>query len=314
MALFLFIIGCQQKPAYTTEKNEGFTIIDYLDKQPKHTKPQIFLPQQVSTSLHEHAGVIAPDLQHFYFTVSNKDYSNFEIKSMKVEDSIWSKPETTSFSGEFTDHAVAFSNHGDTMYFSSTRPKVNLIDWDIWFLTKSSEGWSSPQKLDSTINSSYLESHVSVTKNGKIFFHANYEKGEYWSDIYFAEIENGRYLTPVKLDQSINTDKIEVTPFVSPDEQYLIFAGYDYEQGYGSGDLYISFKNPDGKWDKAINMGDRINTADEESNPHVSPDGRYLFFSSTRPPRLSQGETAGGGGMDIYWISTQIIEDLRSKR
>jgi hypothetical protein len=50
-----------------------------------------------------------------------------------------------------------------------------------------------------------------------------------------------------------------------------------------------------------MNMGPRINTASAERFARVSPDGKYLFFGRNI-----------GQGFDIYWISANIIADLKS--
>lgn len=62
--------------------------------------------------------------------------------------------------------------------------------------------------------------------------------------------------------------------YISPEEGYLIFAG-----GSDNADLFICFKNIDGKWGSPVNMGDKINTNEWERFPVVSPDGKYLFFT-----------------------------------
>ena len=48
-------------------------------------------------------------------------------------------------------------------------------------------------------------------------------------------------------------------PFIAPDESYLIWDD-EREGGYGDNDLYISFRQQDGSWGAAINLGDKINT------------------------------------------------------
>ena len=50
---------------------------------------------------------------------------------------------------------------------------------------------------------------------------------------------------------------------------------------YPGGDLYVSFKQ-NGKWTPARHLEHHINTEAEEEYPFLTPDGRYLFFSSER--------------------------------
>jgi Tol biopolymer transport system component len=70
----------------------------------------------------------------------------------------------------------------------------------------------------------------------------------------------------------------------------------------GRGDLYISFKKKDSSWTPLKNMGKEINSEYTDYCPMLSPDGKYLFFTSTRT-----------GNGDIYWVDAKIIEDLKPK-
>ena len=71
---------------------------------------------------------------------------------------------------------------------------------------------------------------------------------------------------------------------------------------HGTQDLYLSFKNQDGSWTKAKNMGTAVNSTDDEICPSVTLDGEYLFFTSRRR-----------GNADIYWVDAKIIEDLKAE-
>ena len=84
---------------------------------------------------------------------------------------------------------------------------------------------------------------------------------------------------------------------MAPDESYLIYCS-TRDGGYGRGDLYISFKNAQGEWTDAVNMGAAINTKHYEYCPFVTKDGKYLFYTSNQ---------------DIYWISTAVIEVLMNE-
>ena len=84
-------------------------------------------------------------------------------------------------------------------------------------------------------------------------------------------------------------------PCIAPDETYIIFDS-EREGGVGRADLWISFRNPDATWGRAINLGDKINKPGNESIPHLTADGKYLFYTSNR---------------DIYWVSTEFIDALK---
>ena len=88
--------------------------------------------------------------------------------------------------------------------------------------------------------------------------------------------------------------------YMSPKEEYLIFAA-KHDGGYGDVDLYISFKTKDENWGYPINMGAEINTELRERFPTVSPDGKYMFFMRHTP------------GQDFFWVSTEIIKNLKAQ-
>ena len=114
-------------------------------------------------------------------------------------------------------------------------------------------------------------------------------------DIYYSKFVNGEFQEAVNAGEAINTKAYEADVFIDPNEQYIIFCG-TREDGFGRGDLYISFKNEDGSWTKSVNMGEPINTPGHELCPFVTMDGKYLLYTS---------------GGDIYWVNTEIFDDLR---
>jgi Tol biopolymer transport system component len=98
----------------------------------------------------------------------------------------------------------------------------------------------------------------------------------------------------VPLDDTINVAQaIDYTPYVSPDESFLLFASYRPHLG-DKEDLYIhvSFRNSDGIWSAPQRICDI-----QARFPSLSPDGRYLFFC--------------GDDGNIYWVDRKIIDALK---
>lgn len=125
------------------------------------------------------------------------------------------------------------------------------------------------------------------------------EKG---NDLYLANLINGKIEDSKKSGTEINTEGGKYNALISPDGDYIIFTSYGYEDHYGGGDLYISFRNENKSWAQSINMDPEINSDATEYCPNVSPDGKYFFFTSNKK-----------GTEDIYWIDAQIINDLKEK-
>ncbi|HAA20541.1 MAG TPA: hypothetical protein DCP28_17915, partial [Cytophagales bacterium] len=73
----------------------------------------------------------------------------------------------------------------------------------------------------------------------------------------------------------------------------------------GESDLDISFRQADGTWGPAINMGPNVNSQHWDAVASVTPDGKFLLFN--------RGMDEDNDNTDLYWVDARIIEELRSK-
>lgn len=169
---------------------------------------------------------------------------------------------------------------------------------DIWYCKRTSDGWSAPQNIGKPVNSAQDETYPWITENGTMYFASSREGGMGDKDLYFSRLKKGQYSKPVHLGDAINSQFGEGDAYIAPDESYLIVCSWGRLDSHGRGDLYISFKKRDGTWSKVANMGDTINTAATEYCPVVSPDGKYLFYTS---------------GGDIKWVDAKIINSHKPK-
>lgn len=96
----------------------------------------------------------------------------------------------------------------------------------------------------------------------------------------------------------INTPYNEGAASLSADGKTLVFTACENFGDYGKGrsgkgscDLFFA-KKRGAKWSNPVNMGPPINTANWESQPSLSSDGKTIYF--IRAPKRSQGDS------DIY--------------
>lgn len=121
----------------------------------------------------------------------------------------------------------------------------------------------------------------------------NSNPGRTDEDFYVSYKNDGHWGKIRNVGNAINTDGNEGALSLSPDGMYLLFAACHREDSYGSCDIYLSRKRG-GKWGRAVNLGPVINTVHWESHPCLAPDGKTLYFVSTRP---------GGSGKADIWKS-----------
>jgi outer membrane protein OmpA-like peptidoglycan-associated protein/tetratricopeptide (TPR) repeat protein len=109
-----------------------------------------------------------------------------------------------------------------------------------------------------------------------------------------AKNKRGRWEEPKSLSKNINSELNEGTCTISADGRKLIFTSCVGRQGYGSCDLFQSVRIGD-EWTQPKNLGPMVNSAEWESQPSLSADGRTLYFVSDR---------RGGEGRRDIWVST----------
>ena len=149
--------------------------------------------------------------------------------------------------------------------------------------------------LGDSINSNALEYYPSLTIDGKKMIFTRRVKDD--EDFYESEWNNNKWSKAISAPGKINTNLNEGAQNISQDGNWLIFTGCNYPEGFGSCDLYISYKTKNGGWSEAENLGSTINTSAWESAPSLSPDKKDLYFSSTR--------TGGYGARDL-WVTHRL--------
>jgi Tol biopolymer transport system component len=265
----------------------------YLGQKPPGMIPEPFAPELRSTMV---GYAFSSDGVELYFG------SLSGIMFSRQENGRWTEPQTAPFSGRYHDFDFNFSPDGASLFFTSNRPLMKdeapQNQYDIWVVHRTEAGWSEPINIGLPVNTEQNEVYPSVSKNGNLYFFRDIRGGTATAaDIYCSKFVDGHYTTPEKLGDEINSEFPDIDPFIAPDESYLIFHSFR-QDGFGRADLYISFRKNDGNWIRALNMGDKINTAGGDISGRVSPDGKYFFFTRSSKP---------------YWVSADIIEEFRSK-
>ena len=223
-----------------------------------------------------------------YVTAQSNVGEKSVILKVSKENGQWQKVSIPSFSGVYSDLEPFLSPDNLKLYFVSNRPihpdSTNVKDMDIWYVERPSisKPWSEPKNIGAPINTEHNEFYPSVASNGNLYYTTDNPKSVGEDDIFMSAYTDGNYSEPVGLKGGVNTNSYEYNAFISPNENYLIFGGYGREDGLGSGDLYISFRNSDNNWTNAANLGDKINSKYMDYCPFVTQSGDVLYFTSRR--------------------------------
>ncbi|MBN2266405.1 MAG: ankyrin repeat domain-containing protein [Candidatus Aminicenantes bacterium] len=276
---------------------------DYLGQTPPTDNPELFAPGIISSiwGLHSTA-VFSPDGNEVYWApmmmFPGEIYSRGGLLMMKRVKGRWTPPAWAPFSGPSGDDDVPFfSTDGKRLYFISRRPLPGETERGserIWFVDRTTGGWTEPKPLDPNVNSMHMHWEFSLDRSGNVFFSGRPPDSRGMSDVYWARFAAGAYQKPVNLGDPINSPGIEDTPFIAPDGSYLLFSRQF--------DLWISFRGADGAWSEPVDLGPGVNSPSIELCPIVTADGKYLFFLSQRD-----------GESHAYWVSAKILEVLKAK-
>ncbi|PHN98569.1 hypothetical protein CSC81_03505 [Tenacibaculum discolor] len=284
--LIPFFYACNTKKQ--TSKDSDLPTIErtYLGQKPPGLTPRPFAPGIVATDGWEVSGVFTPDLKEFYFIREGEEDQEQEFVVIQYKNNQWKDSVISSRVG-----TPFISPDGKIMHLSK-RYKER---------TENGE-WSEVKKLDYPFKDLPIM-RLTASAKGTYFF--DEFKSDFTGDIRYSRFVDGKYEKPKLLNSKINSGK-SFHPFIAPDESYLIFDG-KREGGYGDSDIYICFKQQDGSWGEPINMGDKINTNAWEALACVTPDGKFLFFNRNMGSKDYEN-------VDIFWVSAQVIEDLKPKR
>jgi Tol biopolymer transport system component len=223
-----------------------------------------------------------------YFTVESYKKEHSYITFIRKKNGKWSKPKVASFSGMYKDLEPFLSPNGLQLFFASNRvdnqSKDIKKDIDIWYVERASlqSNWSKPKNIGPIINTEANEYYPSVTSKGDLFFTAAYKDAKGKEDIYVSRFVNGKYTKPVSLGTGVNSEKYEFNAFVAPDESFIIYTSFERKDGFGGGDLYISFKNTEKEWMPAENLGKSINSKRIDFCPFIDLKTKTLYFTSDR--------------------------------
>jgi outer membrane protein OmpA-like peptidoglycan-associated protein/tetratricopeptide (TPR) repeat protein len=155
------------------------------------------------------------------------------------------------------------------------------------------KGWSKSAMINGDINEEPYKGALNISLDGEWLLFAGefQEKGVGSYDIYISFNTPTGWSEPQNLGRNINTEAWETAPSLSPDKNALYFVS-TRPGGYGGSDIYVSFRQPNGKWSEAVNMGPTVNTAGDEQAPFIHADNSTLYFTSSGLP--------GYGGSDIF--------------
>ncbi|MBN1250730.1 MAG: PD40 domain-containing protein [Bacteroidales bacterium] len=210
----------------------------------------------------------------------------------------------SEINSELSEYWPSLTADNQIITFTVSNRKTNSQE-DLFVSEKVKNKWEKAKNLEYPINTEKSEGAQSISADGKtMVFTACLRDDTYGScDIYISKKDGNNWTKPENIGSPINSKYKETQPCLSADGKTIYFVS-NRQGGKGKFDIWQSSLNQNNEWTTPINLGDSINTEEDELAPFIHYDDKTLYFSS-------KGHL-GMGGSDIF-ISRKGNNNLWSK-
>jgi tetratricopeptide (TPR) repeat protein len=217
----------------------------------------------------------------------------------------------TSVNSNFTE-AAPYQLGDSIFYFTSLRNEFQIKDpkqkeevstyiAKLYKTTRRGDSvWMNTRELTQMFNApGFNNSSCVFSTDRKRFYFARSKptllNTEGISELYMCEFKQNKWQPAVRLNDPVNASGyITTSPSIAPNGKkgdFLFFAS-NRPGGKGKFDIWVCTINPEGKISAPSNLGDKINSIDDELTPFFDANTQNLYFSSEWHKSV--------GGLDIF--------------
>jgi outer membrane protein OmpA-like peptidoglycan-associated protein len=227
---------------------------------------------------------------------NNESHDFWAAKKSHPLDTVFQKPyniDTTTNWGELgvntirNEGAASIAADRQTLFFTGCNRPDGLGKCDIYRTEIQGDKWGKPINLGRNVNSKYWDSQPSISPDKKRLYFVSNRPGPHGDDnfdIWYSDWDDELMeFKPAQNLVGINTPGSEVSPFIAADGVTLFFASDYYKPNIGKKDFYVSRYNPENNtWSEPVNLGEPINTPEDEYFITLPASGDVIYFSSSR--------------------------------
>jgi len=172
------------------------------------------------------------------------------------------------------DYSGVISADGKMLVWVTSKPLYQAV----FMSTRDENDWTEPIEITTQIVSDGNLFPTGLSADGTtLLLTLRPTKGN--SEIWYSQYD-GIYWSPAQpvfgdLNSKSNEDHASFSP-----NGNRIYLSSDRRGGEGGFDIWYSDKQADGRWGEPVNMGENINTAEDETSAYIAPnEGRFIFAS-----------------------------------
>lgn len=196
------------------------------------------------------------------------------------------------------ESSTTFTADGETMYFTRnnfskgfSRDDEGVSRLQVFMATLVDGKWQNTVPLPFN-SKEYSVAHPTLNQEGtRLYFASDMPGSIGQSDIFYVTIDTkGNFGTPQNLGVDINTEGRETFPFLS--KENILYFSSDGHPGLGGLDVFATDSEKADGTNTVINLGEPINTKEDDFSFIVDTDKNQGYFASNR--------SGGMGNDDIY--------------
>lgn len=188
--------------------------------------------------------------------------------------------------------AASIAADRQSLYFTGCNRPDGLGSCDLYKTTIEGDVWGRPTNLGRNVNSKNFDSQPSIAPDQSRIYFVSTREGpnsdgdnspdnfDIWYADWDADMEEW---LPAKNLEFINTEGREASPFIAADNLTLFFASDGHKPNLGGLDFYYTKYDPaTDSWGAPINLGEPINTDEDDYFITLPASGDIIYFSSRR--------------------------------
>lgn len=238
-----------------------------------------------------------------YLKNAKREVENLKFIQQQLNKESISLYKVAKPSGNLPDTGAVYAPviYNNMFYFTSTKgvdnvPKLQVHNNRVYQATYTDGTIGDIAKTALPEMNNVHQGVVSISPDGNTLLFTRWAivKGNKAASLYMSTKEAGQWSEPVALPETINVTGSNVQQaYIMPDGKSIVYSS-DQPGGSGGFDLYTADFS-EGSFSNVQNMGETINTENDEQAPYFHEASKQLVFSSNG--------RVGMGGMDFYYTT-----------
>lgn len=217
----------------------------------------------------------------------------------------------------YNESACVLSPDGKYIYVTRKRHPENTganIQDDVWWSKLDSQGkWERLQNIGFPINNSGNNHVVSVSADNKTLYLLNTytQNGEIKSGgISKTKLIDNKWTIPEDVNILGYNNINQFSTFNMSADESILTMSMENAESFGGLDLYVSFKTGTNQYTKPLNLGETINTRENDFNCFLAADNQTLYYSSVGRDGFGSADIYFTKRLDSTWLNWSEPQNL----